>query len=113
MLNKACNDLMTWRVYPRVHTNELLSVRQVETQTRVLIVAFVLLLFSLHTRAGLRHERFDTHLRGLACLIICSHLCCCCNKHDPIQTKQRLNFTCLKKQRKLETFWVWAKETAV
>lgn len=43
MLNKVCNDLMTWRVYPRVHTNELLSVRQVETQTRALIVAFVLL----------------------------------------------------------------------
>lgn len=57
MLNKACNDLMTWWVYPRVHTNELLSVRQVETQTHVLIVAFVLLL-----RAGLRYERFDTHL---------------------------------------------------
>lgn len=62
MLNKVCNDLMTWQVYPRVHTNELLSVRQVETQTRVLVVAFVLLLLGLHTRAGLRYERFDTHL---------------------------------------------------
>lgn len=99
MFNKACNDLMTWWVYPRVHTNELLSVRQVEAQTRVLIGAFVLLLFSLRTRAGLRYERFDTHLKGLACLIIFSHLCCCSNKHDNIQTKQRLNFTRVKKLR--------------